>query len=202
MIKHRKQQNQTLSAISIFKNHPILSSVFIFMCMFIYADKCEIKFPLLKKADSWKINEVCALMAVVLSAFVFYYIKKKITFEKFGLKNLRAILLMFVLLVLYSCFLTFLLIRPSVLLFNGLLDKTEPQTHWAMISRKYVRHFKFLQSFYLKLNDSQSDSDYQDICVNRDFYDVANEGEELIMTTGQGKLGLEWIKNYELEKPR
>jgi uncharacterized membrane protein len=141
-------------------------------------------------------------LAVVLPGLVFYFIQKKNTFEKFGLKNAQSFLILFLVLVIGFGLLAFISVRPSILLFNGILDKTEPQMHWVEISRKYILNFRGRRSCYLKLSDSQSDSDFRDLCVNRDFYDVVNAHDQLELVTGQGEFGLAWVRNYEQAKPR
>lgn len=85
---------------------------------------------------------------------------------------------------------------------NGLLDVAKPAEHDARIVRKYTTKSRNSTSYHIECDSWRNPGDTEDFTVSSADYNNVVEGQSrLSVSTGPGRLGMEWIKSKHVRQP-
>ncbi|MDH4183215.1 MAG: hypothetical protein OEV92_03260 [Nitrospinota bacterium] len=87
----------------------------------------------------------------------------------------------------------------TMMFLNGYMDEGPTATHTAHIMEKYVSQSKSTKSYFMRVSSWREDMERFDIQISYDFYQRLEPGSDtVILTTGQGWLGHEWLVSYQI----
>lgn len=91
----------------------------------------------------------------------------------------------------------------AIAFLNGLLDDAPAVEHDSRILRKYTTRSRNSTTYHIECDSWRDPGETEDFSVSSTDYGAVIEGQSrLVVTTGAGRLGMEWIKSKHVRQPK